>query len=185
MPLVGAQGGGKGLEMLLRSVERGGYGWPRVPALLLITALSAGCSIAGFGGALQLNITDLQSRDLTIRVVGSTGDARLVEINNDAESEIGRGTAEIDRYVLQRATFGRGAAVGFFLCPKPCPAPLDAFLAAYSPDQLFAPTGELQLRFRIEPSDGVTAEISHTITAEMLPSLWQEPVVEVGSGLAR
>ena len=171
--------------MLLRGVALGGYRWPQDLALLLVAGLAAGCGMAGFGGALQLNITDLQSRDLTIRVVGPASDTRLVEIDNDTDTEIGRGRAEIDRYVIQRATFGRGVAVGLFLCAKPCTAPLDAYLVAYSPDQLFAADGELQLRFRIEPTDGVVEEISRTISAEELPSLWQQPIVEIGSSRER
>ena len=164
--------------MLRRSVEQGGH-WRRGLALLLAVGFSAGCSMAGFGGGLQLNITDLQSRDLRIRVAGPGSDARLLELDDDVETEIGQGSAEIDRYVLQRATFGDGVATGLFLCAKPCQRPLEAYLVAYSPDQLFAADGELRLRFRIEPTNGVSEEISRIVTAEMLPELWQRPVVEV------
>lgn len=151
-------------------------------ALLLLAAMLAAtaCGVAGFGGSLQLNITDLQSRELSVLVRGPAADARLVEIVNNVDHELGTGSARIDRYLLQRATFGRGVAVALFLCPKPCRQPIDSYLVAYSPDQIFTADGELQLHFRIEPTSGVVEEISRTITAEMLPALWERPVVEIG-----
>jgi hypothetical protein len=103
----------------------------------------------------------------------------LVEIDSAGEVDLGTGSARIDRYVLHRATFGRDVAVGYFLCPKPCSDPLSAYLVAYSPDRLFNPDGELELRFRIVATEG-TEEIARSITAEMLPDLWESPTITAG-----
>ena len=149
-----------------------------VTALAVAFACS-GCAMAGFGGALQLNVTDEQIRPLTIEVEGGAPDARLIEIGTNGEVELGSGTARIERYVIHRATFGRGPAVGFFLCPKPCSDPLSAYLVAYSPDQLFNPDGALQLRFRIVSAGG-TQELTRSINPEMLPDLWQSPTLVAG-----
>jgi hypothetical protein len=144
-----------------------------------LTVASTACAMAGFGGALQLNVTDEQIRPLIIEVQGGAPDARLIEIDSTGEVEIGSGTARIDRYVIHRTTFGRNLAVGYFLCPKPCADPLASYLVAYSPDQLFDPDGELELRFRIVSAGG-TQEIARSISAEMLADLWQTPTIEVG-----
>ena len=106
---------------------------------------------------------------------------RLIELSGESEVELGNGTARIDRYALHRATFGRDLAVGFFLCPQPCTDPLGSYLVAYSPDQLFNPDGELVLRFRIVSASG-TQEIARSISAEMLPELWQSPTITAGPG---
>jgi len=169
--------------MLLRSVTPGGAGLLRSTTLGLLLVSGSACAMAGFGGgALRLNITDQQTRQLTIHVDAGAGDARVIEIGGDGEVELGSGAVQIDRYVLQRATFGRGAAVGFFLCPRPCADPLSSYLVAYSPDQLFASDGKLELQFRVVSSSGETAIITRLINAEMLPDLWQDPRIAAGVG---
>lgn len=125
-----------------------------------------------------MNVTDLQSRALNVRVSAQADDSRLIELDSAGDIELGTGSALIERYVLQRATFGRGVAVGFFLCTKPCTDPLGSFLVAYSPDQLFAANGQLDLRFRIVSASGAAAEITRVISAEMLPGLWENPTIE-------
>ena len=149
-------------------------------ALSLFSVAAAGCGMAGFGGALTLNITDQQTRTLTIEVDGGSSDARLLEITSSGEIEIGTGSATIDRYVLQRATFGQGVAVGYFLCPKPCTDPLSSYLVAYSPDQIFNADGRLELRFRIASSDGSSQDLTRLVNGEMLPALWSEPRIAAG-----
>ncbi len=165
--------------MTLLTGARGGKPGPATVAALALVVTTAGCAMAGFGGALQLNITDEQIRPLAIEVSGGSADARLLEIDNDVEVELGTGTARIERYVLHRATFGRDVAVGYFLCPKPCSDPLSSYLVAYSPDRLFNPAGELELRFRIVAADG-SEEIMRSVTAEMLPDLWESPTITAG-----
>ena len=153
--------------------------------ILLVTALSmaaSGCAMAGFGGALQLNITDRQTRQLTIEIDGGGADARIFEVGMEDEVELGTGSATIDRYLLHRAAFGSSVAVGYFLCPKPCNDPLNDYLAAYSPDQIFNADGGLELRFRILSDDGISEDITRTINPEMLPALWQNPRIAAGSG---
>ena len=116
---------------------------------------------------------------------GGDAGARVIEIDANGESELGTGTVEINRYVVQRATFGSSSVVGLFLCSKPCPDPVSSYLVAYSPDQLFTAPGELQLQFRIISGEGMAEEITRVITAEMLPNLWQNPTIETGSGSTR
>ena len=167
--------------MLVASLRSGRGAWVRLSVLALLLAATAGCGMAGFGGALQLNITDKQSRELIIVVDGGAG-AQLLELDADREVDIGTGTARIERYVVQRATFGSGVAVGYFLCPKPCIDPLTSYVIAYSPDQLFNPDGQLELRFRVVSESGSSEELTRLINAEMLPSLWQNPTIEARSG---
>jgi hypothetical protein len=149
--------------------------------VVIVSMASSGCGMAGFGGALQLNITDRQTRQLTIEIEGGSADARVFQVNVDGEIELGIGSATIDRYVVHRATFGSGVAVGYFLCPKPCSDPLNNYLVAYSPDQIFNADGELELRFRILSDGGTSEDITRTINAEMLPTLWQNPRIAAGS----
>lgn len=150
--------------------------------LVVISAMAAaGCGIAGFGGALQLNITDRQTRQLTIEIDGGSADARVFEVGTEGEIELGTGSATIDRYLLHRATFGSSVAVGYFLCPTPCNDPLNDYLVAYSPDQIFNADGKLELRFRILSDDGISEDITRTINAETLPALWQNPLIKAGS----
>lgn len=167
-----------------RSARPGGRA-SRPPARLLglvptaaLVGILAGCAMAGFGSSLELNITDLQTRRLTIRVQGPSG-ARIVEARTDGEVELGTGSATIERYVLQRATFGRDVATGFFLCEAECTRPLETFLVASSTEQLFAPAGELRLQFRIETEDG-PEEFSRIVTPGMLERLWNDPQLQVG-----
>lgn len=153
--------------------------------ILLVAILSmaaSGCGMAGFGGALQLNITNRQTRQLTIEIDGGSADARVFEIETDGEVELGRGSVRIDRYLLHRATFGNGVAAAYFLCAKPCNDPLNDYLVAYSPDQIFIADGKLELRFRILSEDGISEDIRRTVNAEALPALWQDPRIEAGSG---
>jgi hypothetical protein len=164
-------------------------GWLSPDSGLILIAVSgllvaAGCSgLSAFGGSsLQLNITDVQSRDLQIRLSGPDADANLVELNSSGESELGQGTVTIDRYVLQQVSFGQSRVGGLFLCAKPCSRPTEAFLVAFSPDQLFVAAGELRLQFRVEPSTGIAEELTHIISPGMLPDLWRQPVIEIGSG---
>ena len=165
-------------------------GWlPSISRTLSVVAVlallvAAGCNgLSAFGGSsLQLNITDVQSRDLQIRLSGPDAEARLFEITSSGETELGQGTLTIDRYVLQRVSFGRGQAGGLFLCAKPCSRPTEAFLVAYSPEQLFVASGELRLQFRIEPSSGVAEELTHIISPGTLPDLWRQPLIEIPAG---
>ena len=152
---------------------------PIVAILALLVA--SGCNgLSAFGGSsLQLNITEVQSRDLQIRLSGTEAEARLVELTSSGETVVGEGTATINRYVLQQVRFGQGRAEGLFLCAKPCSRPTEAFLVAYSPDQLFVSDGELRLQFRIEPSSGIAEELTHIISPGMLPDLWQQPIIEI------
>jgi len=140
-------------------------------------ALLGGCSMAGLGGGLELNVTDLQTRQLMIRVQAPSG-ARIVETRTSGDVELGTGSAAIERYVLQRATFGRDIATGLFLCEGECTRPLETFLVAASSDNLFAPTGELRLQFRIETDDG-PEELSRIVTPAMLEELWSDPELQV------
>ena len=154
-----------------------------VVALLALFGTTACSGLAPFGGSsLQLNATDVQSRDLRIRLSGPDTDARLLEITSSGETALGQGTATIDRYVLRQVSFGQGQAEGLFLCAKPCSRPTETFLVAYSPDQLFVSTGELRLEFRVELPSGIVEEHTHIIRPEMLPELWQQPVVELTPG---
>lgn len=165
-------------------------GWlPSISGILCVVAVlallvAAGCNgMSAFGGSsLQLNITDVQSRDLQIRLSGPDAEARLLEITSSGEMDLGQGTLTIDRYVLQQVSFGQGRAGGLFLCAKPCSRPTEAFLVAYSPEQLFVADGELRLQFRIEPSSGIAEELTHIISPAMLPDLWRQPLVELPSG---
>ena len=166
--------------MFLERLRQVAWRWASV--LLIALTVSTACAIAGFGGSLELNVTDMQSRELTIRVRGTDAEARVAEIDANGANELGTGSVEINRYVLQRATFGSSSVVGLFLCSKPCPDPLSAYLVAYSPDQLFTADGELQLQFRIISGQGMAEEITRVITAEMLPNLWRNPTIETGSG---
>ncbi|MFQ5742062.1 MAG: hypothetical protein ACE5HV_00575 [Acidobacteriota bacterium] len=151
--------------------------------ICLVACLAAACS--GFsplsGGSLQLNTTDVQSRAISIHVRAGESSAQLLEIGAAQEVEVGQGTATIDRYLLQRVTFGQTLAAGLFLCKKPCTHPTADYLVAYSPDQLFAPDGELRLRFRVVHADGPSEEISRIINPEMLPQLWRQPLIEIGT----
>jgi hypothetical protein len=158
---------------------------PVVAVLALLVA--AGCNgLSAFGGSsLQLNITDVQSRDLQIRLSGPDADARLVELNSSGETVLGQGAVTIERYVLQRVRFGQSRVAGLFLCAKPCSRPTEAFLVAFSPDQLFTSDGELRLQFRVEPSSGIEEELTHIISPGMLPDLWRQPVIEIPSGNRR
>jgi hypothetical protein len=139
--------------------------------------------MSAFGGSsLQLNVTDVQARDLQIRLSAPSADAQLLEITSTGETVLGEGSSSIDRYVLQQVRFGQGRASGLFLCAKPCSRPTETFLVAYSEDQLFISTGELRLRFRVEPTEGIAEELTHIIGPEMLPDLWTQPVIEITSG---
>ncbi len=149
-------------------------------ALTVLWLTSAACSMAGFGGALQLNITDGQTRQLTIAIDGGSADARVFEIEAAGEVELGTGSATIERYLLHRATFGSGVALGYFLCPKPCSDPLSSYLVAYSPDQIFNATGTLELHLRVVSASGSSQELTRTISPEMLPSLWENPRIAAG-----
>ena len=168
-------------------------GWPpSISGILPVVAVlalsvAAGCNgMSAFGGSsLQLNITDVQSRDLLIRVSGPSADARLVEISSSTETVLGEGTFTVQRYVMQRVRFGQSRAEGLFLCAKPCSRPTEAFLVAYSPDQVFVAAGELRLRFRVEPSSGIAEELTHIISPEMLDDLWRQPLIEIASGGSR
>ena len=168
--------------MFLWRLRRALTQWRAAPLLCIALMFSTACSIAGFGGSLQLNVTNMQSRELTIHVRGTDAEARVVEIDANGENELGTGSVEINRYVLQRATFGSSSVVGLFLCAKPCPNPLSSYVVAYSPDQLFTSDGELQLVFRIVSAQGMAEEFSRVITAEMLPNLWRNPTIETGPG---
>lgn len=156
-----------------------GVRWRLALSAAVVTLASTACAMAGFGGALQLNVTDEQIRPLSIEIQGGAPDARLIEINSSGEVELGSGTARIDRYAIHRTTFGAELAVGYFLCSKPCSDPLSGYLVAYSPDQLFIPDGMLELRFRIVSAAG-SQEVARSITAEMLLDLWQSPAIEIG-----
>ena len=158
---------------------------PLVAVLALLVA--AGCSgLTALGGSsLQLNITDVQSRDLRIRLSSPVSGASLVEVASSGETVLGQGTFTIDRYVLQQVHFGQGRAEGLFLCAKPCSRPTEAFLVAYSPEQLFVSDGELRLQFRVEPSSGIVEELTHIISPGMLPELWRQPIIEITSGGSR
>ena len=166
----------------LAEPTRVGGNWPRLLSLMVILGTASACGMAGLGGSLQLNITDRQTRELTINVDGGAAGAQLLEIAAAGDVVLGTGTARIDRYVLHRATFGSGVAVAYFLCPKPCTDPLRTYLVAYSPDQLFNPDGRLELRFRVVLEGGRSEEMTRLITAEMLPSLWQNPTIEARAG---
>ncbi len=154
----------------------------RLFSLTVAVLLTTACGLAGFGGSLQLNITDRQTHELTITVDGGSPNARLFEVQANGEIELGTGSATITRYVLQRTTFGRGVSTGYFLCPKPCTDPLNTYLVAYSPDQLFRPDGQLELRFRVLSEDGSSEDLARTVNAEMLPALWDSPTIEIMSG---
>lgn len=155
----------------------------RAPVLLVVilSMAASGCGIAGFGGALQLNITDRQTRPVTIEIDGGSAEARVFELETDGEVELGTGSVTIDRYLLHRATFGSSVAVAYFLCSAPCNDPLNDYLVAYSPDQIFIADGQLELRFRILSPDGISEEITRTVNAETLPALWQNPRIKTGS----
>jgi hypothetical protein len=141
--------------------------------------------MAAFGGSsLQLNVTDVQARDLEIRLIGADEGSRLIEITSSGETVLGQGTFTIERYVLQQVRFGQGRVGGIFLCAKPCSRPTETFLVAYSPDQLFISSGELRLQFRVEPPSGIAEELTHIIGPEMLSDLWAQPVIEVSSAAA-
>lgn len=148
---------------------------------VLVTASSA-CAMAGFGGALQLNVTDLQTRQVTILVDAGISDARIIELDPTGEVELGTGSVTIDRYVLHRTGFGSSGSIGYFLCPKPCADPLVGYVVAYSPEQVFTPSGQLELHFRIDSTGGGQQEIRRVIRADMLPGLWQSPRIEARPG---
>ena len=168
--------------MFLQRLRQVAWRWRAVPALCIALVVSTGCAIAGFGASLRLNVTDMQSREVTIRVRGTDADSSVAEIDANGVNELGTGRVEINRYVLQRATFGSSSSAGLFLCSKPCPDPVSSYLVAYSPDQLFTAEGELLLQFRIISGEGMAEEITRVITAEMLPNLWRNPIIETGSG---
>jgi hypothetical protein len=149
--------------------------------LVVLVGAAAGCGMAGFGGSLQLNVTDQQTRTLTIEIDGGADDARVIEIDAQGEVELGTGKVTIDRYALHRTRFGSSDASAYFLCPKPCSDPLSNYLVAYSPEQVFRADGQIELRFRIESADGTSQELSRAINAEMLPALWQEPKIEASA----
>lgn len=151
----------------------------RVGALLVVSSLVLlqACAMAGFGG-LRLNVTDRQTRQVVITVDAGSDDARVLEVNSTGEVEIGIGPTTIERYVLHRTGFGNTVATGYFLCPKPCTDPLAGYVVAYSPEQIFAPDGQLELRFRIVSADGSTRELTRTVEPEMLPDLWQDPRID-------
>lgn len=152
--------------------------WAVTLGALVAVGLLGGCAMAGLGSGLELNVTDLQTRQLTIRVEVPAG-ARILETRTGGEVELGTGSATIERYVLQRATFGRDLATGLFLCESQCTRPLETFLVASSADQLFAPSGELRLQFRIETANG-SEELSRIVTPGMLEDLWSDPELQVG-----
>lgn len=156
-------------------------GWRTVPAAVLPLLLSVACSGLGLGGGLELNVTDTQTRAVHVQVTAASPDARLLEERDGEQTELGRGSVAVDRFVLQRVTFGRGLATGFFLCAVPCDSPLETFLVAVSPDGLFAPAGELRLRFRVERADGGAEELSRIVTPAMLEELWDEPLIEISA----
>lgn len=152
-----------------------------------IAWMATGCEMAPFGGggSLQLNVTDVQTRALSVRVNAADREARILEVGLTEETELGQGSATVDRYVLQRVTFGPQLAVGLFLCAKPCSRPTEDYLVAYSPDQLFSADGELRLQFRVVHSGDASEELSRIIGPQSLLDLWRQPVVaiEVGSDL--
>ena len=168
--------------MFLHRLREVAWRWRAAPVLFIALMVSTACAIAGFGGSLQLNVTDMQSRELMIRVRATDAEAQVAEIDANGATDLGTGSVEINRYVLQRATFGSSSVVGLFLCSKPCPDPLSSYLVAYWPDQLFTADGELQLHFRITSGQGMAEEITRVITVEMLPSLWRNPTIETGPG---
>lgn len=152
---------------------------PLLGVLLAATTMTfaGACALAGFGSSLELNITDLQTRPLLVRVEAPSG-ARIVESRSSGDVELGTGSATIERYVLQRATFGRGVGTGLFLCETGCERPLDTFLVASSSEQLFAPVGELRLQFRMETEGGVE-EVSRIVTPAMLEDLWGDAELRI------
>jgi hypothetical protein len=156
-------------------------GWAGHAALVSFVLASAGCAMAGFGGSLELNITGQQTRAVVIAIDAGAADARVYEIDATGEIELGTGRATIERYVLQRASLGSDAAIGFFLCPKPCTDPLRSYVVAYSPEQVFTANGELQLHFRIVNAEGTAQEVTRTIRADMLPALWESPRIEASA----
>lgn len=157
-------------------------GWPRKGALVGLVMTSTACAMAGFGGSLQLNITGQETRAVVIAVDGGTAEARVYEIDATGEIELGTGQATIERYVLQRTRLGADAGIGYFLCAKPCTDPLRSYLVAYSPEQIFTADGQLELRFRIVDAAGGAQDVTRTISADMLPALWQTPRIEAGAG---
>ena len=167
--------------MFLHSLRRVGRRWALALALAALVGAGAACGMAGFGGSLQLNITDQQTRQLGVRVDAGV-DGLVVELNASGDVELGSGSVEIDRYLLQRTSFGSSPATGYFLCAKPCTDPLSSYLVAFSPEHVFVASGQLELRFRIVSADGDTEEITRSINAEMLPDLWQRPTIELGAG---
>ena len=155
--------------------------WLLTLALMATVGAGAACGMAGFGGALELNVTDQQTRQLRVRVDSGT-DGLVVELHASGDVELGSGSVEIDRYLLQRSTFGSSRAIGYFLCAKPCTDPLSSYLVAFSPEHIFVASGQLELRFRVVSADGHSEEISRSINAEMLPDLWRTPTIELGFG---
>jgi len=167
--------------MFFHSLRRVKRRWMLVLALAVVVGAGAACGMAGFGGALQFNVTDQQTRQLTVRV-NSGADGLVVELNASGDVELGSGSVEIDRYLLQRSTFGSSSAIGYFLCAKPCTDPLSQYIVAYSPEHVFVASGQLELKFRVVSAEGSSEEVTRTINAEMLPSLWQTPTIEMGFG---
>jgi hypothetical protein len=146
---------------------------------MTLLVVMTGCAMAGFGGALQLNITGQETRALSVLIDAGASDAHVVEIEAaEQEVDLGAGSATIERYILHRARLGSSTATGYFLCAEPCTDPLGAYLVAYSPEQVFEPDGELELRFRIVAADGTSRDLRRTIRAEMLPALWDNPRIE-------
>lgn len=168
--------------MRVKSLARVRGNWSELLSFAVILGTASACGMAGFGGSLQLNITDRQTRELIIDVDGGAAGAQLFELATSGDVALGTGTARIDRYLLHRATFGNGVAVAYFLCPKPCTDPLSTYLVAYSPDQLFNPDGRLELRFRVVFEGGRSEEMTRLINAEMLPALWRNPTIEAKAG---
>jgi hypothetical protein len=135
--------------------------------------------MAGFGGALQLNITSQETRVLVVEVDAGASDSQIVEIGPAGEeTNLGMGSASIDRYALHRTRLGNSSATGYFVCAAPCNDPLTAYLVAYSPEQVFTADGELELRFRITSADGTSQDLTRTVSPDMLPALWQTPRIE-------
>jgi hypothetical protein len=146
--------------------------------LAALIGLTSACAMAGFGGALQLNITGQETRALRVEIDAGATESRILEVDPAGDVDLGAGRVTIDRYVLHRARLGSTSATGYFLCLQPCSDPLSNYLVAYSPEQVFTSDGQLELRFRIVAADETSQELIRTIRAEMLPALWENPVLE-------
>lgn len=152
----------------------------RYLALLLGGSVAVGCGLQSLGvggGSLRLTVTDMQTRPLVVEVDAPAG-VRVVEVAPE-ESALGQGRVRLERYVLQRVTFGSGLATGLFLCSAPCPRPMDTYLVAFSPDQLFEADGELRLGFRLVDQEGAGEELVHIVAPAVLPALWERPLIRL------